>query len=354
MSATERPPARLLPPRPNIEQLKNQARDLLNAHRSGAAEISTRFRASLPRLSEASEQSILQAKITLRDAQSVIAREYGFSSWAKLKVHVEGLPVQPDARQEILQALAERPKDVGRAIRAIQGDAQQVAPLLVALGQETTAEMMRWLSDTGIEMVTQAIACLEQVTPEEQSRALETFAQRLTGEEPTAQDSGDSKYRDFVQGALELAVGRPEAIKYLDRQGIPANKESKPKLTKQYLTMKRGLDKRLQSTSSTTDLDEIRALIVDMAQVVRAEGILALEDYFRDPTEIEGLLCEGMRLAIDGTEPPLLEDMLETRKKALVHSFETRCDMIIAGVMALRRGVPWRVVDQKLASFYKP
>ena len=39
---------------------------------------------------------------------------------------------------------------------------------------------------------------------------------------------------------------------------------------------------------------------------------------------------------------------------SLVHNFETRCSMIIAGVMAIRQGLPWRVVDQKLASFYKP
>jgi hypothetical protein len=353
MSASQHPPSRQLPPKPDLEQLKNQAKDLLSAHRSGALEVCQRIRASLKRLSMASDSEVLEARISLREVQSVVAHEYGFPSWAKLKGHIEDLQALPDAKDLILQMLSEQPERVGRALRAIQGDAQQVGPLLVALGQETTAEMMRWLSDTGIEMVTQAISGLEQVTPEEEGRALEAFAQRLAGEEPTGQDSGDSRYRDFVQGALELAVGRPRAIKYLDRQGIPVNKASKPKLTKQYQAMKRDLGTRLQG-SSTMGLDEIRAVIVDMAQVVRAEGILALEDYFKDPSEIETLLCEGMRLAIDGTESSLLGDMLETKKNALVHNYETRCSMIIAGVMAIRQEVPFRVVDQKLASFYKP
>jgi hypothetical protein len=354
MSESERLPSRQLPPKPNIEQLKNQARDLLNAHRSGAAEVCTRFRASLTRLSEASEQSILQAKITLRDAQSVIAREYGFSSWAKLKGHVEELQALPDAKDRILQALSEQPEVVGKALRAIQGDPRQIGPLLIALGQETAAEMMRWLGDSGIEMVTQAIAGLERVTPEEQSRALEAFAQRLRRGEPEDQDSVESEYKDFLQGALELAVGRPRAIEYLDQQGVPANTDSKPRLTKQYLTMKRGLGKRLRNTSaSSTDLDGIRALMVDLAQVVRAEGILALEEFFSDPSQIDELLCTGMQLAIDGTEPEQLTEMLENRKNARVHRVETRCDMMITGIVAIRQDVPWRVVDQKLASFYK-
>ena len=352
MSASQDSPARQLPPKPDLGQLKNQARDLLNAHRDGAPEACQRFQASLQRLSKASNREILESKVSLRDAQSVLAREYGFSSWAKLKDHVEDLPARQGARQEILQAVSERPEDVGRALRAIQGDAQLVGPLLVALGQQTTAQMMRYLSDSGIELVTQAIAGLKQVTPKAQDRALEAFVQRLRGGEPVDQDSGDSEYRDFLQGALELAVGRPRAIKYLDRQGVPANRKSKPRLTKQYLAMKRGLKKRLQSTpSSGLDLEEIRDVMVKMADIARTEGILALEEYFDAPTKVEGLFCTGMRLAIDGTEPAQLADMLEIQKNAIVSSLDTRCKMITAGVMAIQEGVNPRVVDQKLASF---
>ncbi|MDP6038487.1 MAG: hypothetical protein QGG64_08050 [Candidatus Latescibacteria bacterium] len=249
---------------------------------------------------------------------------------------------------------SERPDDVGRAVRAIQGDPQQVGPLMVALGQDTTAGLMRYLTDSGIEMVTQAIAGLKQATQEAQDRALEAFALQLREGEPAVQDAGDSDYRDFAQGALEQAVGRRRATQILDRQGIPVNKEAKPKLAKQYLAMKRGLKKKLQDTpSSQMDLDEIRDVMVKMGEIARVEGILALEeDFFGESTKIEGLFCAGMRLAIDGAERALLADMLEVQKDAMVHSFETRCKMIISGVMAIRDEVNPRVIDQKLVSFY--
>lgn len=76
-----------LPSNPNLEQLKNQAKDLLKAHRSGETEACERIQVSFPKLSKASIEEIRQAKFSLRDAQLVIAREYGFPSWPKLKHH---------------------------------------------------------------------------------------------------------------------------------------------------------------------------------------------------------------------------------------------------------------------------
>src|ERR1700722_14162580 len=66
-----------LPARPSLEHLKAQAKDLLTAFNSGleAARVHTVFPD--------------KAKLTLSDSQLVIAREYGFESWPKLKAHVE-------------------------------------------------------------------------------------------------------------------------------------------------------------------------------------------------------------------------------------------------------------------------
>jgi len=65
-----------LPARPNLDQLRNQARDLLNAARAGDAASTKRIQAVSDRL-------------TLGAAQLVVARGYGFSSWARLKAEVE-------------------------------------------------------------------------------------------------------------------------------------------------------------------------------------------------------------------------------------------------------------------------
>ena len=76
-----------LPERPNLEQLKKQAKNLLNAARSQDQAALTRFQA-IPALAKTvSLQS--GANLALHDAQFVIAREYGFKSWNDLREHVE-------------------------------------------------------------------------------------------------------------------------------------------------------------------------------------------------------------------------------------------------------------------------
>jgi hypothetical protein len=66
-----------LPERPDLGQLKKQAKDLLNDIRAGRPEAVARV-----------PQNEL-AGFALADAQRILAREYGFPSWTKLKLHVE-------------------------------------------------------------------------------------------------------------------------------------------------------------------------------------------------------------------------------------------------------------------------
>ena len=80
-----------LPSRPNLEQLKNQAKDLLKAHQSSQPESFERIQANHPDYANASKDEIRAIKFSLSDAQLVIAREYGFPNWPKLKKHIESL-----------------------------------------------------------------------------------------------------------------------------------------------------------------------------------------------------------------------------------------------------------------------
>lgn len=77
-------PALSLPARPSLEQLRKKAKELLKSYRAGDPATVTRFQSHHPR-------AISQQQLALADAQLVLAREYGFSSWAKLKHHVESL-----------------------------------------------------------------------------------------------------------------------------------------------------------------------------------------------------------------------------------------------------------------------
>jgi hypothetical protein len=96
---------RQLPSRPNLDQLKHQARDLLNAHKAGDEEALRRIRESHTRLGRLAEADARSARFTLSGAQLVIAREYGFVSWPQLKDYVEKANSQTsDLLEELKQA----------------------------------------------------------------------------------------------------------------------------------------------------------------------------------------------------------------------------------------------------------
>jgi ankyrin repeat protein len=76
-------PTRTLPPKPSLAQLRKQAKELLKSYCAGkdpaVAEV------------ERFEQTRDPANFALADAQRVLARAYGFSSWPALKNHVDGV-----------------------------------------------------------------------------------------------------------------------------------------------------------------------------------------------------------------------------------------------------------------------
>ena len=77
--------ARRLAEQPSLEQLRKQAKDLLEQYRAGdpaaVAEV------------QAFERSRKLSAFALNDAQRVLARAYGFESWPRLKAFVDGANV---------------------------------------------------------------------------------------------------------------------------------------------------------------------------------------------------------------------------------------------------------------------
>ena len=72
----------------NLEQLKKQARELLRELRANQPTALLRLRQSHTRWASASD-GLIRQDAALHDAQFVIARENGFSSWPKLKAYAE-------------------------------------------------------------------------------------------------------------------------------------------------------------------------------------------------------------------------------------------------------------------------
>jgi ankyrin repeat protein len=80
---------RTLPATPNLEQQKKQARELLDAVHAGDPTALTRFREHHPRLASLPDTALGTHTFSLHEAQLVLAREYGFASWTKLKAHID-------------------------------------------------------------------------------------------------------------------------------------------------------------------------------------------------------------------------------------------------------------------------
>jgi len=77
-----------LPLKPDLGHLKKQAKTLLRLYRNGDPVAIKRFGENLPAAAKCSADEIAALQFRLHDAQSCVAREYGFPSWADLTVHV--------------------------------------------------------------------------------------------------------------------------------------------------------------------------------------------------------------------------------------------------------------------------
>jgi ankyrin repeat protein len=82
MTPQKHPPTRTLRDRPDLDQLKRQAKELLQAFVAGDVAAVTEVTAHY--------HDADAATFALHDAQLVLARAYGFESWPKLKAYVDG------------------------------------------------------------------------------------------------------------------------------------------------------------------------------------------------------------------------------------------------------------------------
>jgi uncharacterized protein len=80
-------PTRVLPKRPNLDQLKLQAKEFLRAVLAGEPDAVTEAAARYP--------GVAPQKFALHDAQLVLARAYGFASWPRLKAYVGSGMIKP-------------------------------------------------------------------------------------------------------------------------------------------------------------------------------------------------------------------------------------------------------------------
>lgn len=78
-------PKRHLPEKPDLNQLKRQARELLDSFVAGAADATEEVKRFF--------RDADRTQFALHHAQLVLARSYGFESWPKLKAFVDGIDI---------------------------------------------------------------------------------------------------------------------------------------------------------------------------------------------------------------------------------------------------------------------
>ncbi len=136
-------PTRRLPENPNIEQLRKQAKELLESFRKGEP-------AAIGEVAKF-ERKPDSATFALNDAQRVLARAYGYRSWPALKAFVDGVNVRQliDAvksgnLEEARKMLQARPELVDKDL----AENNEHRALHFAVLQRNTA-MVRLLMDAG-------------------------------------------------------------------------------------------------------------------------------------------------------------------------------------------------------------
>jgi len=80
-----------LPPRPDLDHLRRQAKGLLSALEAGDPEAVSTILHHLPAARGMNSEQVRRAGFRLADAQSAVARRTGFASWPQLARHVDQL-----------------------------------------------------------------------------------------------------------------------------------------------------------------------------------------------------------------------------------------------------------------------
>ena len=115
MAARIHPPTRVMRETPDIDQLRRQARELLEAYRAQSPDAVLEV--------EACHRTATSDTFALHDAQFVLARSYGFESWPKLKAAVDGVTTK-----RLHEAVKSRDLDAVRALLARRPEIVDLLP----------------------------------------------------------------------------------------------------------------------------------------------------------------------------------------------------------------------------------
>jgi ankyrin repeat protein len=207
-----------LPDRPNLGQLRRQAKELRDAARRGepgALDRVTRiYRAAPP------------GGVNLAAAQLVIARELGFTSWPRLKAAVASRATSPGQLAEafVAASVERRPREAATILGAHPGIAAQSICAAAVLGDSRTVSEMLAVSPPAAMAIDEArgwppllYACYSRwhhIDPSRAAGLAEVVSLLLdAGASPNTNNGARAGYRSALCGSVE--VNNPDVSRVL-------------------------------------------------------------------------------------------------------------------------------------------
>ncbi len=336
-----------LPAKPNLEFLRKEAKDLLDAFRRGDAAVLpvVRHLTYLGGISDAELLTPGRIEVSLQRMQFCLAVEYGCTDWEDLKETVRG---------------AVEPAPAGAAPRV---DRAEVAPAAREMFIAQAGDLP--ISRRETEGLIKALCALTAVGRRHGLVALTTLADEFLDEEPariglpaleggTAPDvvkalmaerrapaiaEYDRRQEVVIAGILRIGAGyKPEAMRE-SLLALPAS-TAKGEPVAGFIDSPTGhalLDQeqgRMPAWQRTTA--ELVPLFVALMTIADRDGLVPLDGVAARINE--SLIQIGLQLVVDGTDNELVRGILEAKRTALRAARERRWDMIAVAVYEASQG----------------
>lgn len=145
---------RHFPVRPNLVQLKHQAKDLLRAIRGGEAEAADQLKRHHP-------GAVVPAQARLAQAQLVLARSYGIASWPRLVLACQLIDaIWKDDVETVRRLVTRHPALLHEDARAVQGNWGPPMSYAANLGRERIIALLRGMGAQDLQFAFDR-ACLQ-------------------------------------------------------------------------------------------------------------------------------------------------------------------------------------------------
>ena len=303
---------RQLPPNPSLRHLKNEAKSLHRSICDGDRNAVSAARTHLRRLSDIGDAEVADAGVTLQESQHIIAREYGFSDWTELLEAVE-----PSGGVDGLGLIASLPpRELGTLLRT--ADRRDVVNLLIGKDDAERARLLDSLSPRMRRWAESDLASSAEIAADDAqaSRArIESTLRELT-------ENGRS--------------GRPAE----ERGTTPSDPYNFP----------HELIELIRQPVTELSEDELGRILRALTEFVSANGLNACEEIADAAHQFIG---EGLRLIIDGREPDLVCDLLETHTSAMLRKRRSQYSIIIEAMTSVWSGDNPRIVAYKIDTLYR-